>query len=156
MERNADWQAVERSPEFRELVKRRNPFLIGVTVVWVTVFTVYLLMAALAPETMGERVLGVTFGFLFSLVQVFMTWTVTWIYLRKADRVFEPLEQRAARAAGETGRGLCCWLATLATSEPEAERRFDELYVRSETGYGAEAAQIPAEPPAAEEPVAAR
>jgi uncharacterized membrane protein (DUF485 family) len=156
MERNADWQAVERSPEFRELLKRRNPFLTGVTVVWVTVFTVYLLMAALAPETMGERVLGVTFGFLFSLVQVFMTWTVTWLYLRKADRVFEPLEQRAARAPGETGRDLCCWLATLATSEPEAERRFDELYVLSETGYGAEAAQIPAEPPAAEQPVAAR
>jgi uncharacterized membrane protein (DUF485 family) len=41
MERNADWQAVERSPEFRELVKRRNPFLIGATVVWVAVFTTY-------------------------------------------------------------------------------------------------------------------
>jgi cation/acetate symporter len=38
---------------------------------------------------------------------------------------------------------LACWLATLASSEPEAERRFDELYVRSETGYGAEAAGGP-------------
>jgi uncharacterized membrane protein (DUF485 family) len=104
MERNADWQAMERSPEFRELVKRPNPFLIGATVVWVGVFTTYLLMAALAPETMGERVLGVTFGFLFSLVQVFMTWIVTWLYLRKADRVFEPLERKAARAAAEAVR----------------------------------------------------
>jgi uncharacterized membrane protein (DUF485 family) len=104
MERNADWQAIERSPEFRELVQRRNRFLIGATVVWVAVFTTYLLMAALAPETMGERVLGVTFGFLFSLVQVFMTWLVTWLYLRKADRVFEPLEQKAARAAAEAVR----------------------------------------------------
>jgi uncharacterized membrane protein (DUF485 family) len=101
MERNVDWQAVERSPEFRELVKRRNPFLIGATVVWVTVFTAYLLLAALAPDLMGERVLGVTLGFLLSLVQVFMTWIVTWLYLRKAEGVFEPLERKAARAAAE-------------------------------------------------------
>jgi cation/acetate symporter len=52
---------------------------------------------------------------------------------------------------------LACWLATLASSEPEAERRFDELYVRSETGYGAEAAPpSAAEAPAPREPVAAR
>jgi len=54
---------------------------------------------------------------------------------------------------------LCCWLATLATSDPDAERRFDELYVRSETGYGAEAAggaEQQAPPVAAEEPVVAR
>ena len=101
METKVDWQAVEQSPEFRELVKRRNPFLLKATAVWVVVFGTYLLMAALSPETMGERVLGMTFGFLFSLVQVFMTWVIAFLYLRKADRVFEPLEQRAARVAAE-------------------------------------------------------
>ena len=105
METKVDWQAAEQSPEFRELVKRRNPFLLGATAVWVVVFGTYLLLAALSPETMGERVLGMTFGFLFSLVQVFMTWVITFLYLRKADRVFEPLEQRAARVAAEARRG---------------------------------------------------
>jgi len=33
-----------------------------------------------------------------------------------------------------------CWLGTVLTSEPAAERKFDELYVRSETGLGAEVA----------------
>jgi cation/acetate symporter len=33
-----------------------------------------------------------------------------------------------------------CWLGTMLTTEPTAEFRFDELYVRSETGLGAEAA----------------
>jgi len=32
-----------------------------------------------------------------------------------------------------------CWLGTVLSSEREAERSFDELYVRSETGLGAEA-----------------
>jgi cation/acetate symporter len=33
-----------------------------------------------------------------------------------------------------------CWLGTMLTSERRAERTYDELYVRSETGLGAEAA----------------
>ena len=32
-----------------------------------------------------------------------------------------------------------CWLGTVLTREEIAERSFDELYVRSETGLGAEA-----------------
>jgi cation/acetate symporter len=31
-----------------------------------------------------------------------------------------------------------CWVGTMLAREPEAERKFDELYVRSETGLGAE------------------
>ncbi len=33
---------------------------------------------------------------------------------------------------------LGCWLGTMLSREPEAEAKFDELYVRSETGLGAE------------------
>jgi cation/acetate symporter len=33
-----------------------------------------------------------------------------------------------------------CWLGTMLTTEPAAMAKFDELYVRSETGLGAEAA----------------
>jgi cation/acetate symporter len=46
---------------------------------------------------------------------------------------------------------IACWLGTLLSREPEAEARFDELYVRSETGYGAEAAAEPEPEPAAPE-----
>jgi uncharacterized membrane protein (DUF485 family) len=100
-----DWQAVERSPEFRELVRRRKAFLIPVTVVWLTVFFAYLLLAALAPGFMGNEVaLGFTVGFVLSAIQVFLTWGVTWAYLRRANRVFEPLERRAAQVAAEKAR----------------------------------------------------
>jgi uncharacterized membrane protein (DUF485 family) len=101
----ADWRAVERSPEFRELVKRRKRFLIPVTVVWLGIFMTYLVLAAWAPDIMGNEVgLGFTLGFAISALQVFMTWAVAWLYLRRADRVFEPLEKRAARAAAGMAR----------------------------------------------------
>jgi cation/acetate symporter len=51
---------------------------------------------------------------------------------------------------------LACWLGTMLSSEPEAARRFDELYVRSETGFGAEGAAEPERPAAEPEPVALR
>jgi uncharacterized membrane protein (DUF485 family) len=100
-----DWRAVERSPEFRELVGRRKRFLIPVTVVWLGIFLTYLLLAAFAPEIMGNEVaFGFTLGFVISAMQVFMTWAVTWLYLRRSDRVFEPLERRAAQVAAEMAR----------------------------------------------------
>jgi cation/acetate symporter len=34
---------------------------------------------------------------------------------------------------------LACWIGTMLAREPGAEAKFDELYVRSETGLGAEA-----------------
>jgi Protein of unknown function, DUF485 len=42
--------------EFRELVRRRKRFLIPVTVVWLGIFITYLLLAALAPDVMGNEV----------------------------------------------------------------------------------------------------
>jgi uncharacterized membrane protein (DUF485 family) len=101
----ANWRAVERSPEFRELVRRRKAFLVPITLFWAAFFLTYLLLAALAPELMGERVLGVSLGFLLSVAQVLMTWLVAFLYLRRAERVFEPLERRAASVAARTTPG---------------------------------------------------
>jgi uncharacterized membrane protein (DUF485 family) len=47
-------------------------------------------------------VLGVSLGFILSVAQVLMTWLVTFLYIRRADRVFEPLERRAADVAART------------------------------------------------------
>jgi hypothetical protein len=40
------------------------------------------------------------------------------------------------------GKGTCCWLGTVLSSERGAEREYHELYVRAETGVGAEAASV--------------
>jgi uncharacterized membrane protein (DUF485 family) len=98
----SDWRSVERSPEFRELVRRRKAFLVPITVFWAAFFLSYLFLAAFAPALMGERVLGVSLGFVLSVAQILMTWLVTFLYLRRAERVFEPLERRAADVAART------------------------------------------------------
>ncbi len=103
-----DWEAIEGSPEFRELVETRRRFVLPASIFFLAFFLAYLLLAALAPGLMGTPVWGgMTLGFLLAVAQVLMAWVVTALYLRASDREFEPLERRAAQAAAErfTTRG---------------------------------------------------
>src|SRR3954454_13675541 len=96
-----DWTRIERSPEFRELTARRHRFIAIAAAITFGVFLVYLGLATFATGFMGTTVLGgVPIAWLAAMSQVFMTWAVTWTYLRKADREFAPLEQRVAERAG--------------------------------------------------------
>jgi uncharacterized membrane protein (DUF485 family) len=101
-----DWQAIEGSPEFQELVRARRSFLVPATIVFLVVGIGYLLLAAYVPGFMGHQVFGgMPVAFLAALSQVLLTWLVTWAYLRQADNTFEPLEERAADAARRAGAG---------------------------------------------------
>jgi uncharacterized membrane protein (DUF485 family) len=101
-----DWQAIEGSPEFQELVRARRSFLVPATIVFLVGAIGYLLLAAFATDFMGKEVLGgVPIAWLAALTQVLLTWLITWAYLRKADSTFEPLEQRAAEAATRMAEG---------------------------------------------------
>ena len=95
-----DWQAIERSPEFAELVKARRAFVVPASIFFLTFFLIYLLLAALASGFMSIQIVeGFTVGFGLALAQVVMTWVITFLYLRRADAVFQPLEERAAAVA---------------------------------------------------------
>jgi uncharacterized membrane protein (DUF485 family) len=95
-----DWSAIERSPEFQELVRSRRAFIFPAAVFSLGFFGVYLLLAAFADDFMGSQIVeGLPVAWLLAMLQVFMTWGVTAAYLRKSDRVFEPLERRAAALA---------------------------------------------------------
>jgi Protein of unknown function, DUF485 len=55
---------------------------------------------------MGEEFLvdGLTVGYVLALTQFIMTWGLAAWYLRKSDRVFDPLARKAAARALESGR----------------------------------------------------
>ena len=49
---------------------------------------------------MGESLYeGFTVGYALALSQFVMTWVLAWLYLRRSDRVFDPLARRAAERA---------------------------------------------------------
>jgi uncharacterized membrane protein (DUF485 family) len=95
-----DWRAIERSPEFRELVQSKRRFTTPAAVVFFTWVLIFLLLMAFAEDFMGSQIVdGLPLAWVFAASQVFMTWALTWLYLRKADREWEPLERRAAERA---------------------------------------------------------
>jgi len=101
-----DWRAIERSPEFRELVRLKRRFIVPAAMVFLGSMLLYLLLAAFADGFMGSQIVdGLPVGWALAAFQVFMTWAVTWLYLRKADREWEPLERRAAERAAEVVSG---------------------------------------------------
>jgi uncharacterized membrane protein (DUF485 family) len=114
-----DWEAVERSPEFRELVKRKNAFIIPATIFFLAWYFGFIILAGYAPDFMGEEFItdGLTVGYVLALTQFIMTWVLGWMYLKRADRTFDPLARRAREAA---------------TGTSEAGGRFERGAVRDE------------------------
>src|SRR3954471_22547905 len=100
-----DWDAAARSPEFRELVRKKKAFIIPATVFFLAWYFGFVILAGYAPDFMGRQFLtdGLTVGYVLALSQFVMTWGLAWLYLRKADRVFDPLAERAERKALEIG-----------------------------------------------------
>jgi uncharacterized membrane protein (DUF485 family) len=95
-----DWEAIERSPEFQELVRRRRNFVIPCTAFFLAWYMGFIVLCAYAPDFMGERVYqGLTVGYCLALTQFVMVFVLGIWYLRKADREFDPLAERAAEVA---------------------------------------------------------
>src|SRR5919109_5352989 len=106
-----EWEAIERSPEFRQLVGRRRRFVVPATIFFLAWYFGFIVLAGYAEGFMGKEFLvdGLTVGYVLALTQFVMTWVLGWMYLRRSDRVFDPLARRAAEqaihAGAESGAG---------------------------------------------------
>jgi uncharacterized membrane protein (DUF485 family) len=98
-----DWAAIEREPEFQELVRARRSFVIPGTIFFLSWYMGFIVLTALAPDFMGERVYeGLTVGYVLALTQFLMVLVLGLLYLKKSEQVFDPLAEKAiARYADE-------------------------------------------------------
>jgi uncharacterized membrane protein (DUF485 family) len=94
-----DWEAAIRDPAFVELVRSRRRFVVPAAACAFTWIVAWLLLVAYAQEFMGREVVdGVSVMFVTGLSQFVVAWALAWAYLRRARRVWRPLEQRAIAA----------------------------------------------------------
>lgn len=97
---NVDWNAAAESEEFNELITQKRRFVLPATIFFLTWYFGFIVLAGVAPDFMGEKVVkGVTIGYIFALSQFVMVWVLAAAYLRRADKVFDPLAAKAAEKA---------------------------------------------------------
>jgi uncharacterized membrane protein (DUF485 family) len=102
--RGVDWEAIERSPEFQELVTRRRSFVLPATIFFLVYYMAFILLAGYAEDFMASSVYeGLTVGYCLALTQFVMVFALGLMYLRKADREYDPLAQRVVDMASTTG-----------------------------------------------------
>ena len=98
-----DWEAVENWPEFQQLVHRRRAFVIPATVFFLAWYMAFILLCGYAPDFMAESVYeGLTVGYTLALTQFVMVLVLGLWYLRRADRVFDPLAETAVEKARQS------------------------------------------------------
>jgi len=91
-----DWEAIEASPEFQELVRKRRSFVVPGTIFFLSWYMGFIVLAAYAEDFMSERVYqGLTVGYCLALSQFVMVLVLGIMYLRRADEVYDPLAAKA-------------------------------------------------------------
>jgi uncharacterized membrane protein (DUF485 family) len=99
-----DWKAVEQSPEFRELIAVRRRFVLPATIFFLAWYIGFILLAGYAPDFMARSVYeGLTVGYCLALTQFLMVAVLGIAYVRRADRVYDPLAEKAVRKALASG-----------------------------------------------------
>ena len=101
-----DYERIERSPEFQELVRKRRSFVVPATIFFLAYYMGFILLTGYAHEFMAESVYeGLTVGYCLALTQFVMVFVLGIVYLRKADRDYDPLAQKVVDMAerGELG-----------------------------------------------------
>jgi uncharacterized membrane protein (DUF485 family) len=92
-----DWERAANSPEFKELERSKRSFVIPATIFFVCWYFGFIILSGYAPDFMGESIYeGFTVGYLIALSQFVMVWVLAGLYLRRANRTFDPLAKRVA------------------------------------------------------------
>jgi uncharacterized membrane protein (DUF485 family) len=97
---HVDWNAVEQSPEFKELIAARRRFVLPATIFFLAWYFGFVLLAGYAPDFMGDSVYeGLTVGYCLALTQFVMVFVLGYLYLKRSDEVYDPLAAKVVEQA---------------------------------------------------------
>jgi len=120
-----DWERIEHSPEFQELVHKRRAFVLPATIFFLAYYMGFILLTGYAEDFMASSVYeGLTVGYCLALTQFLMVFALGIMYLKRSDRDYDPLARRVVEMAerGEIGAGGRFEREPAATTTPEATR----------------------------------
>ena len=101
-----DYEAIEASPAFQDLVRKRRSFVLPGTIFFLVWYMGFILLTAYAEDLMSERVYeGLTVGYCLALTQFLMVLVLGLMYLKRANGTYDPLAAKAIEDySGHSGR----------------------------------------------------
>jgi uncharacterized membrane protein (DUF485 family) len=100
------WESLAASAEFRRLITAKRNFIIPAVVFFLVYYFALPLGNGLAPSLMNTKVIGnINLAYLFALSEFVMAWILAAVYIRRANRVFDPLAAAVRRLAARMGLG---------------------------------------------------
>ena len=104
--RASAWEALAASPEFRRLISAKRNFIIPAVIFFLVYYFALPLGNGLAPRLMNTKIIGnINLAYLFALSEFVMAWILAAVYIRRANRVFDPLAAAVRRLAARMGLG---------------------------------------------------
>ena len=98
-----DWAAIERTAEFRALVRAKRAFIVPATLFFVAYYFALPALVGYWPDLMSTPVVGhINLAYLFALSQFVMAWAVMAAYVRRARRYDRMVERLLERVKGRT------------------------------------------------------
>jgi uncharacterized membrane protein (DUF485 family) len=98
------WETLEQSAEFRRLIKAKRNFIIPAVIFFLVYYFALPLSNGLAPKLMNTKVIGnINLAYLFALSEFVMAWALAYVYIRRANRVFDPMAAEVRRLAERLG-----------------------------------------------------
>jgi uncharacterized membrane protein (DUF485 family) len=92
------WTEIEGSTEFRELISARRRFVVPATIFFLAYYFLLPIGNGLAPGFMRTNVIGnVNIAYLFALSQFFVAWLLAYLYIRRANTVFDTMAEAIRR-----------------------------------------------------------
>jgi uncharacterized membrane protein (DUF485 family) len=97
-ERRAAATLDAKQVELERLSAQRFRFVAVLTAVMMVVYFGFILLVAFGKDFLGNVLVdGLSLGILLGVLVILATWVLTWIYVRWANRVYEPAARRLRR-----------------------------------------------------------
>ncbi len=83
-------EAIQRDPDYQELVRRRSSFGWTLSLIMLVIYFGFILLVAYNKPLMGSLLMpGLSLGILLGALVIVVTWLLTWVYVRWANRVYD-------------------------------------------------------------------
>jgi uncharacterized membrane protein (DUF485 family) len=108
------WEGLEQTEEFKQLVRARWRFVVPATIFFLVYYFLLPILNGTATIFMRTEVIGhINIAYLFALSQFVVAWLLAWLYIRRANNIFDPLAEKVRERARQ-GR--------IPAVKPDAER----------------------------------